>query len=151
MWSTIDSRDARNALAGFLAAYAAISFACFFYLVITWSATAPRVPDLSRGLVYPHNEHGSITYFSGFQATTCALLRSTSPLFFVLGIAVAPKKDVVSRTGCFGFSMRWKPDDPRKFQRIGSAVGAVAALIVVFVIGPSLVANLNAIGVVTGF
>lgn len=151
MWSKIDRRDTRNALAGFLAAYAAISFACFLYLVISWSATAPHTPDPSRGLVYLHNEHGSITYFSAFQATSCALLLNTSPLLFFLGIALAPKKDVVSRTGSFSFSMRWKPDDPRRLQRVGFAIGTVAALTVVFLMGPSLVASLNAIGVVTGF
>ena len=151
MLSEADRRDARNAIAGFLAAYGWVSFFCFFYLVISWAAAAPHAPDPSRGLVFPHNEHGSITYFSAFQGTSCALLFATSPLLFFLGIAASPKKNVVSKTALLSFSMRWEPDDPREVQRVGATVGAVAAPVVIFLLGPSLVLNLNSIGIVTGF
>lgn len=151
MLGGFDRRDARNAIAGFLAAYGWVSFFCFFYLVISWAAAAPHAPDPSRGLIYPHNEHGSITYFSAFQGTSCALLFGTSPLFFMLGIAASPKRDVVSRTGPLSFSMEWKPDDPNKVQRVGAILGAAAAPVVIFFLGPSLVVCLNSMGIVTGF
>jgi hypothetical protein len=146
-----DRKDERNVVAGFLATYGWVSFACFFYLVITWAAGAPHTPDPSLGLIYPHNEHGSITYFSAFQGTSCALLLGTSPLIFVLGMAASPKKEVVIKTGKFRFAMIWKPDDPRRLRRVGAVFGALAAPLVIFNFGPSLVLSLNSVGIVTGF
>jgi hypothetical protein len=151
MLQRIDRKDALNAISGFLAAYGWVSFFCFFYLVISWASVAPHNPDPANGLIYPHNEHGSITYFSAFQSTSCALLFLSSPLFFGLGFYLTPKKDVIYKTGKLSFSMRFKADDPRKIQRIGAAAGAIAALLFVFLLGPSLVRSLNSIGFVTGF
>ena len=151
MLGGFDRRDARNAIAGFLFAYGWVSFFCFFPLVLSWAAAAPHAPDPTRGLIYPHNEHGSITYFSAFQGTSCALLFGTSPLLCMLGIAVSPKRDSVSRTRPLSFSMEWKPDDPRKVQRVGAILGAAAAPVVIFFLGPSLVVCLNSMGIVTGF
>jgi len=146
-----DLKDERNLVAGFLTAYGWVSFACFFYLVITWTAGAPHTPDPSRGLIYPHNEHGSITYFSAFQGTSCALLFATSPLIFILGSAASPKKNVIAKTGKLSFTMRWEHDDPRRLQRVGSVMGAVASIVVVFALGPRLVLYLNSIGIAVGF
>jgi len=138
-------------ISGFLAAYGWVSFFCFFYLVISWAAVAPHSPDPAHGLIFPHNEHGSITYFSGFQGTSCALLFGTSPLLCLFGVYLSPKKEVISKTGKLSFSMKWKPDDPRKIQRLGMTLGAVVAPLVVFLLGPNLVTGLNSIGFVTGF
>lgn len=151
MLHRIDRKDALNAISGFLAAYGWVSFFCFFYLVISWAAKAPHSPDPAAGLIYRHNEHGSITYFSGFQGTSCALLFMSSPLFFGAGFYLSPKKDVIYKTGRLSFSMRFKPDDPRKVQRVGAVLGAIAAPLFVFLIGPSIVRGLNSIGIVTGF
>jgi len=147
----ISRRVALNAVSGFLGAYGWVSFFCFLYLVTTWAATAPHIPDPGHGFVFPHNEHGSITYFSGFQGTSCALLFGTSPLFFMSGLALSPKKNVVFKTGRLGFSMKWEPDDPRKIRRVAMAIGAAAAPILIFLIGPGLVRGLNSIGFVAGF
>lgn len=151
MLRAFDRKDIQNAISGFLAGYGGGAFVCFFYLVISWAAVAPHSPDPAHGLIFPHNEHGSITYFSGFQGTSCALLMATSPLFFMLGVCISPKKDVIAKTGTLSFSMRWKPDDPRKIQRVSMTVGAIVAPMIVFLIGPSLVNALNSAGFVVGF
>ena len=151
MLSAFDRKDVLNAISGFLAGYGWVAFFCFFYLVVSWAAVAPHSPDPAHGLIFPHNEHGSITCFSGFQGTSCALLMATSPLFFILGVYISPKKEVITKTGRFGFSMKWKPDDPHKIQRVAMGVGAIVAPIIVFLIGPSLVNALNSVGLVTGF
>lgn len=148
---SFDRKDVLNAISGFLAAYAWVSFFCFFYLVIRWTAVAPHSPDPAHGLIFPHNEHGSITYFSGFQGTSCALLISTSPILFILGLCLSPKKEVVTSTGRFSFSMKWKQDDPHKILRFGMTLGAVIAPLVVFLWGPPLVTKLNSLGFVAGF
>jgi len=82
----------RNLTRSFLAGYGFVSFFCFFGLVSAWSHTAPRLADTAIGAVFPHNEHGSITYFTAFQGTSAALLfMSSIPLAF-LGIFVLPTK-----------------------------------------------------------
>ena len=146
-----DRKDMLNAISGVLAGYGWASFFCFFYLVISWAAAAPHSPDPSHGLIYPHNEHGSITYFSAFQGTSCALLFGTSPLFFFVGVFISPKKEVVAKSGRFSFSMKWKPDDPRRIQRVAMCLGMAAAPLLIFLIGPSLVSSLNTAGFATGF
>jgi hypothetical protein len=151
MLARIDQKDALNAISGFLAAYGWVSLMCFFYLVTSWAGDAPHIPDPAHGLIFPHNEHGSITYFSALQGTTCALLFSTSPLLFIVAIYISPKKEIVYQSRKLGFSMKWKPDDPKKIQRVGMALGAVAAPLVVFLLLPSFVTYLNSIGFVTGF
>lgn len=151
MFDGLGRKDALNAVSGFFAGYGWVSFACFFYLVITWASAAPHEPDPAHGLIYPHNEHGTITYFSGFQGTSCALLFATSPLFFFLAVSLSPKKNVALKTGRLGFGMKWEPDDPTKIQHFSMIAGAFTALPVVFLLGPSLVTALNSLGIVTGF
>lgn len=146
-----DRRDTLNAIAGFMAAYGAVSFFCFFYLVISWAGAAPHQPDPAHGLIFRHNEHGSITYFSAFQGTSCALLFATSPIFFCVALLVTPKSNIWYYSRTLAFSMKWQSDDPHKIQPIGMVLGAAVAPIVVFLLGPVLVTNLNSIGFVTGF
>jgi hypothetical protein len=84
----------RNVAGGLLAGYGFVAFFCFMFLVLHWANVAPRAPDPAHALVFPHNEHGAITYFSAFQATSCALLFATSvPLAFI-GMIIAPKKNI---------------------------------------------------------
>lgn len=146
-----DQKALRNVIGGFLAAYGWVSFFCFIGLVRYWATTAPTMPDPVKGLIFPHNEHGLITFFSAFQGTSCALLFATSiPLGF-LGILIGPKKNVISRSGTLWFSAKWEQDDPQKLAPWAMACGAISAPILVFLIGPPLVNWLNSIGVVTGF
>lgn len=151
MLKGIDRNAGLNAASGFLAGYGWIAFFCFLCLVEHWAHISPRTADPAHGYVFPHNEHGSITYFSAFQGTSCALLFSTSiPLFF-LAIAICPKRNVISRTNRFSFSMKWDRDDPRGWGPVAAACGAIAAPLIVFLIGPALIVWLNSIGFVTGF
>lgn len=119
---------------------------CFFGLVLYWARVAPILPDPQHGLIYPHNEHGSITYFSAFQATSCFLLFSVSPLLFLIGFSIAPKKNIKARSGKLSWSMRFDPDDPRKVLVWSQLGGAILAPLLIFTIGPSLVHLLNRLG-----
>jgi len=41
-------------------------------------------------LIYPHNEHGSITFLSAFQSTSSSLLLPASMMIFMIGGAMSP-------------------------------------------------------------
>lgn len=151
MFRKTSRKDVLNVVGAFLAAYGGVAFICFFYLVERWAHSAPTFPDSAHGLVYSHNEHGWITYFSAFQTTACALLFSTSiPLSFV-GIFLSPKRDFVYRRGFLSVGAKWDPDDPKKLQRVGFVLGALAAPILVFILGPVAVNALIGAGIVLSF
>src|ERR1700722_11034139 len=84
---------ARNVIAWLLVGYGFASFFCFIALVLMWSKKAPSQPNEVLGLIYRHNEHGSYTYFSAFQATTCWLMFTTSIPLAIAGIFIAPRKN----------------------------------------------------------
>ena len=151
MSSGFGRKDILNAVSGFLAAYGFVAFFCFFYLVDRWVEVAPSNPDPVNGIIFPHNEHGSITYFSAFQGTSCALLFWTSPLLFFVALFLTPKQNVQTQRGFLSIRTTWDKDDANGFQTIGMVFGAIAAPIIVFLLGPPLVTWLNSAGVVTGF
>ncbi len=137
----------RNWLGGFLVAYGGLAFLCFAILAELWMLATPMTPDAVHGYVYAHNEHGRVSYFTAFEATSCALLLATSiPLVFV-GAIILPKKNVVVRRGFLGASATWDEDDPKRVYRWGLAAGVLAMPIIVFLIGPVVVEWLNAHGV----
>jgi hypothetical protein len=138
----------RNWLGGFLVAYGGLAFLCFAVLAELWMLATPLTPDAVHGYVYAHDEHGRVSYFTAFQATSCALLLATSiPLAFI-GAIILPKKNVLTRMGFLSTSATWDENDPKRAQRWGLAGGALAMPIVAFLIGPVLVEWLNAHGVV---
>ena len=148
MVGKVERNDIRNVVGAFLAAYGFVAFFCFIYLVERWAHLGPTPPDPSHGYVYSHNEHGSITYFTAFQATSWVILFSTSiPISFV-GMFVTPKRNVVYRRGFLSIGATWDQDDPKRLQRFGYGCGAVAAPILLFVLGPLLVKALNQAGIV---
>lgn len=151
MLRKFDRNAKLNAIAGFASAYGMASWVCFICLVMFWSSTAPANPDLANGLILPHNEHGSITYFSSFQGTSCAVLFYTCPLIWIIAFAIYPKKDVVFRSGRLSYYATWRPDDPQKTGRWGIAAGTICAPLFIFTVGPHLVRSLNAAGIVIGF
>lgn len=151
MFDQTNRNDILNVVGAFLAAYGWVAFFCFLYVVERWAHSAPTSPDPAHGLVYSHNEHGWITYFSAFQTTTCALLFSTSIPLSLVGILVSPKRNVVYRRGCLSVGAKWDPDDPKKLQRVGFLLGAVAAPILVFILGPIVVNALVNAGLVLSF
>lgn len=141
-------KAARNIIAGVLFGYGFVSFFCFLALNLMWSRTAPREPNEALGLIYPHNEHGSYTYFSAFQATTCWLLFTTSiPLAFA-GIFLAPRKNVTGAIRWYGASFRWDQDDPDGLLKWAVIASAAATPFLVFFIGPYIIRGLNDLGFV---
>lgn len=141
----------RNALSGFVLAYAVVAVICGFYLLQRWNAAAPHLPDVSRGLIVAHNAHGFIRYFSAFQGTSCTLLFATGFPLAVLGHFIGPKKNVISTRRRLSISATWDRDDPGGLWPIGTVCGVFAAPIIVFLIGPPFVTWLNAVGIVLGF
>ena len=147
----VSRNDVANAVGGLLAGYGFVAFFCFLLLVEWWAHVAPRIPDAAHGLVFAHNEHGSITYFSGFQGTSCAVLFATSiPLCF-LGSFLAPKRNVVARRGFLSVSAKWDQDDPKRLFTRAIVLGSIGAPIAIFALGPGLIKWLNGVGFVTGF
>ncbi len=138
----------RNVVAGLLAGCGIASFFCFFALEEHWRALAPSCPNRALGLIYTHNEHGSYTYFSAFQATACWLMFWTWIPLGILGALIAPKKNIVGRAKWFGASYRWDQDDPSGLLKWAMLVGAVLAPFFLLFIGPRIVRGLNAAGVV---
>lgn len=151
MLSRVTRRDLLNVIGPFLSAYGIVSFLCFFLCVQWWARAAPRMLDPAHGFVYPHNEHGSISYFSAFQTTSCTLLLLTSMPVLCVGALLTPRHDPVFRRGVRGMEVKWDPDDPTGLQRFGFAGGMVAAPLLIFVVGRILVKALNAAGFVWPF
>jgi hypothetical protein len=139
---------ARNIIAGLLIGYSFVSFFCFIALDVLWSSTAPSHPNEILGVVYRHNEHGSYTYFSAFQATTCWIMFTTSiPLGF-LGMSIAPKKNITGAFRWYGGSFKWDQDDPDSLMKWTALSSAVATPLFVFFIGPHIIRALNSVGFV---
>jgi hypothetical protein len=138
----------RNVIAGLLAGYGIVSFFCFLVLEQRWISTAPSRPDEILGLIYRHNEHGSYTYFSQFQATAGWLMFWTSiPLAFI-GALIAPKKNVTGKVRWYAASFNWDQDDPLALMKWAALVSAVATPFFVFFVGPHIIRGINAVGLV---
>jgi hypothetical protein len=142
---------ARHITAGVLAGYGFVSFFCFIVLDILWSGAAPRQPNPVLGFVYRHNEHGSFTYFSQFQTTTCAVMFMTSiPLAFI-GVLIAPKKKINGIARWWAADFKWDRDDPGKLIWWTFVGTALLTPLFVFFVGPRIVDGLNAFGFVMNF
>jgi hypothetical protein len=140
-----------NILGGSLAGYGVIAFVCFLWLVKHWTITAPTTSIPALGIIFPHNEHGSITYFSAFQSTSCALLFDTSIPIAMVGAFITPRANVKITSDRLWWRMSSDPDDPRKVGILGGVFGGLMAPIMTFLVGPSVVTWLNGIGVVLRF
>src|SRR4051794_16914404 len=128
-----------NEIAGGLFGYAFASLASFFLLLFNWNRLAPSVSDPVNGSVVAHNEHGTITYFTAFQATSCALLFFSAGVAFVLCMIIGPKKNMrVTKLGEVPLGWHWEHDDPDNARKKGLRLGAAAALVITFVVGPYL-------------
>jgi hypothetical protein len=139
---------ATNIIAGVLVGYGFVSFICFLAIDQSWVSAAPHHPNEALGLIYSHDEHGSYTYFSKFQATACWLMFSTSiPLAFVGGL-IAPKKNVSGTVRWYGARFTWDNHDPEGLIKRAAIASAIAAPLFLFFVGPTIVRGLNAIGFV---
>jgi hypothetical protein len=147
----VTRKSVRNALAGFLTGYGFVAFFCGVSLQQHLNALAPRLPDVAHGLIVAHAEHGGTSYFSAFQGTSCTLLLVTSIPLTLLGMLIGPKRNFVNQSSRRRLSATWDADDPGRWRPIGLVAGMVAAPIIIFGLGPPLVAWLNARGWVIGF
>ena len=86
-------KTGRLIVSGLLTGSSVAIFFCFLWVDSRWRADAPRSADAIKSLIYPHNDHGLITYVSAFQATSTTLLFATFPTVFLLGWGLAPKKN----------------------------------------------------------
>ena len=142
----------RNLIAGFVGGYFAVEFVSFLGLTRYWISIAPKSPVLPQGMVYAHNEHGSISYFTAFQATASALMFWCGMAAVLMCIGIAPKRDItVTRWRGVGLGAGWKNDDPHGRMTKGAAFGATFGLAAIFLLGPILVRWLNSLGVVLTF
>jgi hypothetical protein len=149
MFARLERKLALNLLGGFLGAYGLTSFVCFMFIARYFEASAPHRAILARGLIYPHNEHGLVTYFSAFQATSCWLLFCTSIPLGAMGGYILPRcQKWVVRGDHLQVSSTVDWDDPQRVTRWGALAGLSFALLVVFVLAPPAIAWLNRIGFV---
>ena len=140
------ANSALNILSALLASYGWVSFFCFLALQATWMRAAPSQPNDALGLIYRHNEHGGIVYFSAFQATAGALMFMTSiPLFF-FAIWLRPKTNVQTVKGRQSIRTTWDNDDPSGVFWWAAGVGAVLTPPAVVFVGPHIVHALNSVG-----
>jgi len=140
----------RNITGGFLIGYGGIADVCFFYLQSRWESRAPAAPDYLNGLVFRVDEHGTITYFSAFQATSCALLFSTSIPIAIAGVLIIAKQNLIYKSTRLSFRLKWDKDDPSGVANHGFIIGALAAPALIFLLGPYIIHKLNAMGFVLG-
>lgn len=109
---------------------------------------APKAPNVILGYIYQHNNHGSYTYFSAFQATTCALMFMTSIPFCAIGIAMAPKKNLKFSSGKFSHRWTYESDDPTAIRWKAAFVGALVTPAFLFTLGRHIIERLNSVGIV---
>lgn len=140
---------AKNIVAGSLAGYGFVSFFCFLGLDRMWANAAPHSPNEPLGLIYRHNEHGVITYFSQFQTTTCGLMFATSIPLAMLGVLIAPKKNIKGTVRWYAASFNWDQDDPKSLMKWAALLSAMLTPFFVFLVGPHIIRVLNAAGFVT--
>jgi hypothetical protein len=141
-------RAARNIIAGLLVAYGFVSFFCFLILDEIWTMAAPSQMNEGLGLIFKHNEHGNITYFSEFQATACAVMLPTSiPLIF-LGMLIVPKLRVPNASSWYAATFTWGNGHPAVLAKRAAIFGAVATPPFVVFVGPYIIRSLNAMGFV---
>ncbi len=134
----------RNTIAGALVAYGFVSFFVFVWLDMHWAHAAPTEPDETLGLVFRHNEHGSYTYFSAFQATTCAIMFWTSiPVAFLGGLTSAKKNIVTSFA-----RVTWDKDDPLHAFDWSFWISAALTPAFLFYVAPTIITALNRAGFV---
>ena len=145
-FKSINKNTWLNFVGGFLFGYGFVAFFCFFYIDTHWAHLAPVNADPAHGFIFPHNEHGSITYFSAFQATSCYLLFLTSIPISFLGGFITPKKNIKYMKGRLSARMTFDPDDQSGVHWWGFGLGGLASPALVFWIGPAIVEWINSIG-----
>jgi hypothetical protein len=148
VWST---KNSRLVASGLLSGVAVGLFGCFIFLVEQWARSAPVTPDGHLGLVYPHNEHGSVTYFSALQTTACALMFWAAPMVFIVGFGLVPKKNVKTRSVPLAWSMRFDVDGSMRLLTISQLAGVGIAIVGIAGLGDPLVTWLVEHGVVLRF
>ena len=148
------TRPDRNAMlnlaGGALAAYGIVAFWCGCSLFTHWANISPATPDPAHGYIFLNDNHGSIRYFSRFAETSCSLLLWTSIPLVCVAMALTPKTDITVHSNRFSVGATWKRDDPHGTFLIGTAIGAIAAPLIIFLLGPPFVTWLNALGIVLG-
>ena len=140
----IDHRPARNIAAGLLTGFAVSAFLFFLIADVGWFRGAPSSAQPALGLTYPHNEHGSVGYFSAFQAATCTILPPLAALLFFAGWRILPKKNIRVRSDKLSMSMRFDPDDPERVLGWSQLAGFVLAPVILYGVGQPLLRALTA-------
>lgn len=149
MRSLWQDRTLRLRASGAVSGLVVVTFITNIVVVQIWEHFAPTDPIPSAGNVFAHNDHGSITYFSAFQATSTALMFWAAFIGIALAFIMMPKKDVVvHRIGGVPLAARWQNDDDNGIARAWVLKGALIAIPLVWILGPALVAVLNQYGIV---
>jgi hypothetical protein len=129
-FNSVNKNRLQNFVGGLLFGYGFVTFFLFIYLVNHWAYLAPVNADTAHGFIFPHNQHGSITYFSAFQSTSCSLLPLTSLPISILGWFILPKKYIKYMKNRFAFRMTFEPDDKIGLSWWGIGIGGILAPVI---------------------
>ena len=141
--------ELRIKIAGILSGVVTVTLPTFFIVVQTWANTAPSKPNEALGNVFAHNDHGSITYFTGFQATSAAMLFWISFAGIGLTILTMPKHEIKTRRFAgVPLAASWKGNYDKRVARSWAIKGALVAAPAIWILGPLLVGWLNQAGIV---
>ena len=89
----------RTDIACAISAVCAASFSTNLWLTFSYAASRPRQPDPALGIVYPLNNHGSITYLSNSEATGMGLLMMAFFIGLLATVIIVPKEAILPRPG----------------------------------------------------
>ena len=132
----------RNLIGGICFGLFAGGFTVFLVCQFIWIANAPHTPDVARGAIYPHNEHGGILYFSAAQTLACNLVGWLVPAF-ILSVLISPKKNIRRKF----LAAHWDNDDPHKIRETAAYVTMAVVVVVLCLGGTQLLEFLLAHGI----
>ena len=128
----------RNILGSFGAIGAWTILMGSFVVTAHWFNLAPKTPELARGAIFEHNEHGWIVYFTGYQDSALRFMVIVGMGVFFLSLPITVKKTIANTDYYRAKKVLNVVDDPEGVQGFSSAVGATFGLVIVYFIDPTL-------------
>ncbi len=132
----------RNIIGGVCFGLFAGGFAVFLVCQVIWIAGAPHAPDTAHGLIYPHDEHGGIIYFSAVQTLAGNLVGWLVPTFIV-SLLISPKQNLRWRF----LGAHWDNDDPHGVREIAAYVTMAVVVAILCIGGTQILHLLLALGI----
>jgi hypothetical protein len=131
--------EARLYLSCFSAGLLIGAFATYIWLFYQYVGTRRSLPDISRGFVYPLNNHGSYHYLNAADAMGMRLNSWIFEPMLLLLIIVIPKDKVVRKVTGAGKGFKTERREPSRRNFAFLWLIALVYLCATFIFGKSLV------------